>query len=142
MDCLRVTSWFESISSARRAFVVSVQGGELSLGVAVVTGQGAGGEAVDADTKRRWLVLVLLLVLLVLLMLVLMGGSLGVLELIQRIALAQVLRLGVALTLMHAGTMFLAATISLSDLLLNAVALEFVLSVDELLFEALAPGDP
>ena len=30
-------------------------------------------------------------------------------------------------------------TVSLSDLLLNAVALEFVVSIDELIFEALAP---
>ena len=50
----------------------------------------------------------------------------------------QVARLGLAGVLAHAGTMFLAATISLSDLLLNAVALEFVLSVDEVLYETLS----
>ena len=38
------------------------------------------------------------------------------------------------------GTTFLVYTISISDLLLNAVALEFVISMDELLFVACAPA--
>ena len=37
------------------------------------------------------------------------------------------------------GTQFLVYTIDMGDLLLNAVALEFVISTDELLFESLAP---
>mmetsp|Transcript_36411 Transcript_36411/g.97292 ORF Transcript_36411/g.97292 Transcript_36411/m.97292 type:complete len:755 (-) Transcript_36411:467-2731(-) len=42
-------------------------------------------------------------------------------------------------TLAAYGCLFLAYEISLGDLLLNTVALEFVLSVDELIFEALVP---
>lgn len=43
------------------------------------------------------------------------------------------------LVLIVVGQMFLVATVDLEDLLLNAVALEFVMNVDELLFEAFAP---
>merc|ERR1712157_155582 len=38
------------------------------------------------------------------------------------------------------GALYLAATISLGDLLLNALALEIVLSLDELAFEVFAPS--
>ena len=38
------------------------------------------------------------------------------------------------------GTQFLVYTISIGDLLLNAVALEFVISTDELLYSSLAPA--
>lgn len=50
-----------------------------------------------------------------------------------------VLRFAVAFTIMYAGVMFLAVTISLEDILLNAIALEFILNVDELLYNAMAP---
>jgi len=42
--------------------------------------------------------------------------------------------------LAYFGSLFLVHTIPLGDLLLNAVALEFVISIDELLFEVLAPA--
>jgi hypothetical protein len=48
-------------------------------------------------------------------------------------------RFAVALALLLAGAMFLAVTTSIEDILLNAVALEFVLNIDELLFLSLAP---
>ena len=38
------------------------------------------------------------------------------------------------------GTQFLVYTTEISDLLLNAVALEFVINTDELVYEALAPS--
>ena len=53
---------------------------------------------------------------------------------------AMATRLGVCVMLTIHGSWFLVHTISISDLLLNAVALEFVLNLDELIFEALAPS--
>ena len=43
------------------------------------------------------------------------------------------------LFLLYQGTQFLVATISIGDLLLNAVALEFVINIDELFYEVLCP---
>ena len=48
-------------------------------------------------------------------------------------------RLLIAVFLLWYGMIYLAGTINIDDLLLNAVALEFVKNVDELLFEALVP---
>ena len=45
----------------------------------------------------------------------------------------------IAVFLLWYGLIYLAGTINIDDLLLNAVALEFVKNVDELLFEALVP---
>ena len=45
----------------------------------------------------------------------------------------------IAALLLIAGVRYLISTLSLEDILLNAVALEFILNVDELLYEALAP---
>lgn len=45
----------------------------------------------------------------------------------------------ICLTLAVCGTLYLASTISLGDLLLNALALEIVLTLDELTFEVLIP---
>lgn len=50
-----------------------------------------------------------------------------------------VVRSFVCLFLAICGTLYLATTISLGDLLLNALALEVVLSLDELTFDVLAP---
>ena len=52
----------------------------------------------------------------------------------------QLVRLGIDLWLLWYGIFYLVYTISVSDLLLNAVALEIVLGVDELIFEALLPA--
>ena len=49
-------------------------------------------------------------------------------------------RVTVAVLLLCFGIIFLINTIGLGDLLLNAVALEFVISIDELIFDALAPN--
>lgn len=49
-----------------------------------------------------------------------------------------VYRLGIVCVLIYAGTCFLVYTIDVTELILNAVALEIILRVDELLFEALA----
>lgn len=49
-------------------------------------------------------------------------------------------KLFISIGLLAIGTVWLAATDSFSDLILNAVALEFVLKVDELFFEALIPN--
>mmetsp|Transcript_26913 Transcript_26913/g.31738 ORF Transcript_26913/g.31738 Transcript_26913/m.31738 type:complete len:850 (+) Transcript_26913:181-2730(+) len=51
----------------------------------------------------------------------------------------QLCRLAVVSSLGYAGTAWLVNTVSVTDLILNAVALEFVLCVDEIIFEALAP---
>ena len=51
----------------------------------------------------------------------------------------QACRLGVSLVLVVSGAQWLSYETDLGNLLLNAVALEFVLNVDELIFEALAP---
>ena len=48
-------------------------------------------------------------------------------------------RLTVAGFLTYQGTQYLVYTIAIDELLLNAVALEFVITLDELIFEALAP---
>ena len=48
-------------------------------------------------------------------------------------------RFAVSAVILFYGCRWLCYTVSLSDLLLNAVALEFVISVDDLIFEALAP---
>jgi len=45
----------------------------------------------------------------------------------------------IALALTFVGTMWLAATDSYSDLILNAVALQFVVKIDEMLFDGLLP---
>lgn len=49
------------------------------------------------------------------------------------------LRAALAVTLCCFGSLFIVYTVSVLDILLNAVALEFILYVDEWLFEALAP---
>ena len=49
------------------------------------------------------------------------------------------LRTVIACTLGYYGGLYLSYTISLSDLLLNAVALEFVINIDELFYEVLCP---
>ena len=49
-------------------------------------------------------------------------------------------RLVVVAVLAYYGASFVARTVSLSDLLLNAVALEFIIQMDELIFAALAPA--
>jgi len=51
----------------------------------------------------------------------------------------QFCRLGVVVALGYAGIVWLGNTVSVTDLVLNAVALEFVLTVDELIYESLAP---
>ena len=51
----------------------------------------------------------------------------------------QLARLAIGIPLLWYGIQFLAYTPNIGDLLLNAVALEFVISVDELVFAALAP---
>ena len=53
--------------------------------------------------------------------------------------LTTMVRLVIALMLLIYGTLFLAYEVDLGDLLLNAVALEFVINIDELLFEVFAP---
>ena len=50
------------------------------------------------------------------------------------------LRMCIAAFLTYQGTQFLVYTIAIEELLLNAVALEFVISLDELIFESLAPA--
>ena len=52
----------------------------------------------------------------------------------------QLVRMMVAGIMMWAGYLFIVNTLPIGDLLLNAVALEFVLSIDELIFECLAPA--
>lgn len=49
------------------------------------------------------------------------------------------LRLAVGFALTLQGTQYLVYTIAIEELLLNAVALEFVMKLDELIFESLAP---
>ena len=49
------------------------------------------------------------------------------------------IRLCVAGFLTYQGTQYLVYTIAVEELLLNAVALEFVLSLDEMLFEVFSP---
>merc|ERR1719375_1254568 len=49
-------------------------------------------------------------------------------------------KVGVSILLLLIGTMWLAATDSFADLVLNAIALEFVIHIDELLFEAMLPA--
>ena len=44
------------------------------------------------------------------------------------------IRVGVAAMMWYQGTQYLIYTVDIGDLLLNAVALEFVISTDELLF--------
>ena len=51
-----------------------------------------------------------------------------------------VVRCCIAAFLMYQGTLFLVYTIKVENLLLNAVALEFVISLDELIYDALAPS--
>ena len=46
----------------------------------------------------------------------------------------------ISLLMVVFGTFFLVYTVDIGDLLLNAVALEFVISVDELLYESMAPS--
>ena len=56
-----------------------------------------------------------------------------------RIAVS-LIRATMAAFMVTQGTQFLVYTTDISDLLLNAVALEFVINTDELLYEALAPS--
>ena len=58
------------------------------------------------------------------------------------VGLVAIPRLGVACALMHTGTRYLANTLSLSDLILNAVALAFILDLDELIESAFMPRRP
>lgn len=51
----------------------------------------------------------------------------------------QLCRFFVAVILAYAGTMWLVNTASVADLILNAVALECIMTIDEIIFEALAP---
>ena len=51
----------------------------------------------------------------------------------------QALRITVALCLGYGGMRFLVATISLENLLLNCVALEFILSLDDAIFVSFGP---
>jgi hypothetical protein len=69
------------------------------------------------------------------------GVSIDGISNVRRISvlLVQFLRLCVVITLAYAGVTWLGNTVSVTDLVLNAVALEFVLCVDEIIFEALAP---
>mmetsp|Transcript_1628 Transcript_1628/g.4220 ORF Transcript_1628/g.4220 Transcript_1628/m.4220 type:complete len:983 (+) Transcript_1628:120-3068(+) len=55
------------------------------------------------------------------------------------IVVIAIIRLLLVLSLFYTGTLFLVHDIGVADLLLNAVALEFVLNVDELIFTAVAP---
>ena len=55
------------------------------------------------------------------------------------VLVTQTVRLAIACLLLVSGAEWLAYTTSMSDMLLNAVALEFVLNIDELVFEALGP---
>ena len=48
-------------------------------------------------------------------------------------------RFAIAAFLIIYGSLFLAYTISIADLVLNAVALEFILNIDELIYSTLAP---
>ena len=50
------------------------------------------------------------------------------------------IRFGVAMALLYYGSLFLIFTVELPELILNAVALEFVLNIDEILFLVLAPA--
>ncbi|CAE8616778.1 unnamed protein product, partial [Polarella glacialis] len=49
-------------------------------------------------------------------------------------------KLGISILLLLIGTVWLSATDSYADLILNAVALEFVINIDELLFQAMMPS--
>ena len=51
----------------------------------------------------------------------------------------QLVRIGLAVVLGLSGNIYLVRTLSISDLMLNMVALEFVLNLDELLFACCAP---
>ena len=55
------------------------------------------------------------------------------------VEVVQLARIGVALSLGAGGVRFLVSTISLQDVLLNTVALEFVLSIDDVIFATFAP---
>jgi hypothetical protein len=55
------------------------------------------------------------------------------------VVIIQILRLVLALLLLTCGAFWLAYETDIPNLLLNAVALEFVFNVDELIFESLAP---
>lgn len=50
-----------------------------------------------------------------------------------------VLRIAIAMLLLYSGAQYLIHTVDMRELLLNAIALEFVLLIDELIYEALAP---
>jgi hypothetical protein len=56
------------------------------------------------------------------------------------IFVVQLARLAIGVLLLWYGCLFLVYTVSVPDLLLNTVALEFVISIDELIFESLAPA--
>ena len=49
-------------------------------------------------------------------------------------------KMAISMTLLTIRTVWLAATDSFADLILNAIALEFVSAIDELLFEAMLPA--
>ncbi|CAJ1387407.1 unnamed protein product [Effrenium voratum] len=53
--------------------------------------------------------------------------------------LMRLARLGIAVVLLYAGVLWLAGTTSITDLILNAVALSAILEVDEMVFAALMP---
>ena len=50
------------------------------------------------------------------------------------------MRLAICGCLCYWGTHFLAYTINFENLLLNAVAMEYIINIDELLFNALSPS--
>lgn len=51
----------------------------------------------------------------------------------------QLARLAIACALCYGGSFFIAHTIALGNLILNCVALEFVVEIDDILYEAFAP---
>ena len=52
----------------------------------------------------------------------------------------QAVRVGIAVALGYGGTRFLTFTVSLEALLLNVLALEWILNVDDTIFENFAPS--
>lgn len=53
--------------------------------------------------------------------------------------LVRLARTAVAVSLLFAGTQWLARTLSITDFILNAVALEAILQIDEMVFNSLFP---
>merc|ERR1712099_26415 len=50
-----------------------------------------------------------------------------------------ILQLGIALSLLVSGSLWLVRTTSIADLMLNAVALSYVMQLDELIYSVLVP---